>query len=49
MVEVAGRNGNTLTLASPLHWTFTTALKAEVTPLQERATRNAGNRGPSTP
>jgi len=42
MVEVAARSGNTLTLTSPLHWTFTRALGAEVVPLREPATRNAG-------
>lgn len=42
MVEVKAKSGNTLTLASPLHWTFTRALQAEVVQLQEGATRHAG-------
>jgi hypothetical protein len=42
MVEITGKSGNTLTLASPLHWTFTTGLRAQLVPLSVKPTRNAG-------
>jgi hypothetical protein len=42
MVEVAGKSGNTLTLTSPLHWTFTRALQAQLVPLSPQPTRYAG-------
>ncbi len=42
MVEVAGKSGNVLTLTSPLHWTFTTALSAQVVTLSPKATKWAG-------
>jgi hypothetical protein len=42
MVEVTGKSGNTLTLASPLHWSFTRALQAQLVPLSPQPTRYAG-------
>jgi hypothetical protein len=42
MVEIAAKSGNTLTLASPLHWTYGTSLGAELTPLGSAPTRHAG-------
>ena len=42
MVEVAGKSGNTLTLSSPLHWTFTTRFQAQLVPLSPQPTKYAG-------
>jgi hypothetical protein len=42
VVEIAAKSGNTLTLASPLHWTYEAALGAELVPLGPQPTRNAG-------
>jgi hypothetical protein len=42
MVEIVAKSGNTLTLASPLHWTYRTALHAELVPLTPQPTRHAG-------
>jgi hypothetical protein len=42
MVEIAAKSGNTLTLASPLHWTYEASLGAELVPIGPKATRNAG-------
>jgi hypothetical protein len=42
MVEIAGKSGNTLTLAAPLHWGYQTSLRAELVPLTTTPTRNAG-------
>jgi hypothetical protein len=44
-IEIASVQGNTLTLSSPLHWTFTTALQAEVAPVTHAITRYAGIEG----
>jgi hypothetical protein len=42
MIEIAGKSGDTLTLVSPLHWSFKTSLRAEVSALSAPATRSAG-------
>ncbi len=42
MVEIAGKSGNTLTLSSPLHWTYRTSLQAQLVPLSPKATKYAG-------
>jgi hypothetical protein len=44
-IEVASVSGTTLTLSSPLHWTFTKALKAQVAPIMQPITKNAGLEG----
>lgn len=44
-VEVASVAGTTITLSSPLHWSFTKALKAQVAPITQPITRNAGLEG----
>jgi hypothetical protein len=42
MVEIAGKSGDTLTLTSPLHWTFKASLQAQLVPLSPQATKYAG-------
>jgi hypothetical protein len=42
MVEVAAKSGKTLTLSSPLHWSFKTSLQAQLVPLSPKATKYAG-------
>lgn len=42
MVEIVAKEGNTLTLATPLHWTYSTTLGAELVPLTPQPTRYAG-------
>jgi len=44
-IEIASINGNTLTLTSPLHWTFTKAQKAQVAPIKQPMTKYAGLEG----
>jgi hypothetical protein len=44
-IEIAAVSGSTLTLTSRLHWSFTTALKAQVAPVQVPITRYAGLEG----
>jgi hypothetical protein len=44
-IEIASKNGNVLTLSSPLHWSFTTALGAEVAPVGQPITKYAGLEG----
>ncbi len=41
-VEVASVSGNTLTLTTPLHWTFTTAQSAQVSRVANATTKWAG-------
>ncbi len=44
-IEIASISGNTLTLASPLHWTFRASLQAQVAAPQVAITRYAGLEG----
>jgi hypothetical protein len=44
-IEIASINGNTLTLTSPLHWTFTKSQKAQVAPIKQPMTKYAGLEG----
>ena len=44
-IEIASINGNTLTLTSPLHWTFTKAQNAQVAPIKQPITKYAGLEG----
>jgi hypothetical protein len=44
-IEIASVSGNTLTLTSPLHWTFTTALQAQIARINVPITRYAGLEG----
>jgi hypothetical protein len=44
-IEIASVSGTTLTLSSPLHWSFTTALQAQVAPVTVPTTKYAGLEG----
>jgi hypothetical protein len=44
-IEIASISGSTLTLTSPLHWTFATSHQAQVAPVGQPITRNAGLEG----
>ena len=48
-VEIAAVSGNTLTLTTPLHWTFKTAQKAQISRVGAAADEVGGHREPARP